>query len=73
LARCDFPIQADDVLLPADYDGDGDTDLAFYRPSTGLWAIRGHEWVSFAGLADDVPTMLPPWRRSLTSAVASGH
>jgi hypothetical protein len=30
-----------DVPVPGDYNGDGITDLAVWRPSTGIWWIRG--------------------------------
>ena len=44
--------------MPADYDGDGDTDVAVFRPSSGVWFVRNGPTVQF-GTSGDYPLPLP--------------
>lgn len=49
---------AGDLLVPADYDGDGSEDVAVFRPSTGQWLIKGStagDYTVVWGTAGDVP------------------
>ena len=43
-----------DVIVPGDYNGDGSTDRAVYRPSTGIWFVQGQGSVQF-GIPGDIP------------------
>lgn len=43
-----------DLPVPGDYDGDGLTDVAVFRPETGLWAVRGVTRFYF-GQSSDLP------------------
>jgi hypothetical protein len=40
--------------VPGDYDGDGDTDIAVFRPSAGVWFVQGGPTVAF-GTNGDIP------------------
>ena len=42
------------VFAHGDYNGDGKSDIAVYRPSTGMWAIRNLSTVYY-GSATDIP------------------
>jgi len=52
-----------DLVVPLDYDGDGRTDLAVYRPATGVWYVltSSSGYTTFFtrqwGLATDVPIL----------------
>ncbi|MDP8215249.1 MAG: cellulase family glycosylhydrolase [Candidatus Euphemobacter frigidus] len=43
------------VIESGDYDGDGSSDVALFRPSTGFWAVRGITACYF-GKEGDIPT-----------------
>ena len=56
-----------DLPVARDYDGDADTDIAVYRPSTGTWFVRNQFTLQF-GDAVDVPVPRAP----LTLAAING-
>ena len=59
VSSTNFPGVAGDKLTPGDYDGDGKTDFALFRPSDGSWRIRysggGADSSNIFGLSTDLP------------------
>ncbi len=52
---CGPPVPVENMMVVSgDYDGDGTSDIAIFRRSSGLWAIRGLPRVYF-GAASDLP------------------
>jgi|GEM_PF-1009401 len=45
---------ATDKLVPEDYNGDGTTELAYFRPSTARWVVPGIYNLEF-GISTDIP------------------
>ena len=52
--------ESGDVPTPGDYDGNGTTDVAIFRPSTGTWFLRTTAPTAVAwGQNGDGPLPLP--------------
>jgi hypothetical protein len=40
------------IPVPGDYDGDGDTDIAYFRPSNSRWYVLGNASVAYGSSTD---------------------
>ena len=54
----DIELKTDSIysggVVSGDYDGDGVSDIAIFRPVSGLWAIRGISRLYFGGEGDEL-------------------